>query len=64
MKIYSKIIIVASVLFFTSCEKWLDLQPEGEATFDELYKSGDGYRSVLNGLYKSMGTGALYGLEL
>lgn len=64
MKTSRNILIIASVLFFTSCESWLDLQPEGQATFDQLYSQGDGYRAVLNGLYKAMGAGELYGVDL
>lgn len=64
MRIYIKILAIASVLFFTSCEDWLDVQQEGEFESEYLYDKGEGYRAVLNGLYKLMGTPALYGREL
>ena len=64
MKIYTKIGLVFVVATLISCESWLDLKPETEATEKEIFSTGDGYRSVLNGLYKSMGSGNLYGTEL
>ena len=64
MKIYIIILMLLSSLFFTSCEDWLSLQPEGQTTEEQLFKTGDGYRTVLNGLYKSMAARDLYGGEL
>lgn len=64
MKICTKIMMMFSVLFLISCNDWLDLKPEGQATSDELFSTGDGYRSVLNGVYKKMGVPELYGFEL
>ena len=64
MKIYIIILMSFSSLFFTSCEDWLDIQPEGQTTEDQLFRTGDGYRTVLNGLYKSMASTSLYGGEL
>lgn len=64
MKTYRNIFIITSVLFFASCESWLDLQPEGQATYEQLYSQGEGYRAVLNGLYKEMGARELYGVDL
>lgn len=64
MKIYTKILMVISVLFFISCSDWLNVEQEGEIESESLFKSGDGYRVVLNGLYKAMGAPELYGREL
>lgn len=64
MKIKIQIILLISGLFFGSCRDWLDLQPEGEATSDELFTTGDGYRSVLAGIYQAMTSKNLYGVEL
>ena len=52
------------VFLFTSCEKWLDVEPEGEATTEKLTGTGDGFRSMLGGVYKAMGAANLYGREL
>ena len=49
MKKYAMILVAVSMLF-VSCEKWLDLQQEGEITAEQLYSTGEGYRTALNGL--------------
>lgn len=56
--------IVLILLVFTSCENWLDLEPENSMTSDQLYSTGDGFRTALNGLYHEMGTSDLYSKEL
>ena len=58
------IAIVLSALMLTSCEKWLDLKPDTQATEEQVFSTASGYHSVLNGLYKSMATSDLYGVEL
>ena len=64
MKIYIQIMILLSLLSLSSCKDWLNLQPEGEATSDKLFTTGDGYRSVLAGVYEAMASRNLYGVEL
>jgi hypothetical protein len=64
MKIYARLVIVLSAFFFASCEGWLDLKPETQATEEQAFSTVEGYRSVLNGLYKSMASASLYGREL
>ncbi|MEY8592474.1 RagB/SusD family nutrient uptake outer membrane protein [Butyricimonas hominis] len=64
MKIYLQMILLFSLLSLGSCKDWLDLQPEGQATSDELFTTGDGYRSVLAGIYQAMASKNLYGVEL
>ena len=48
----------------SACNDWLEPKIENEITADNMYQSGDGYRAVLNGLYKAMGKAPLYGKEL
>ena len=48
----------------SACNDWLEPKIENEITADKMYQSGDGYRAVLNGLYKAMGKSPLYGKEL
>jgi len=64
MKVYIQVLFLFSLLSLSSCKDWLDLQPEGQATSDELFASGDGYRSVLAGIYEVMASKSLYGVEL
>ena len=63
-KISFKILLSAVVLSFTSCADWLDIEPDGQATNDKLTETGDGYRSMLSGVYKAMTSASLYGTEL
>ena len=52
---YVKILIVAVTLVLPGCKDWLDVTPVGQATENDLFSSGTGYRSVLNGLYSQWG---------
>ena len=45
MKKYAMILVAIS-MSFVSCEKWLDLQQEGEITASQLYGKGEGYRTA------------------
>ena len=40
MKNYAIVLATIFMLFFTSCESWLDIQQEGEVTVDQLYSKG------------------------
>ena len=64
MKIYMKIWMIASVVFFSSCNEWLDVKQEGEFEAESLYADGEGYRAVINKLYKMMAESTLYGENL
>ena len=58
------IILSMSFLMFTSCNSWLDVNPQDIVDEEDLFKTGDGFRNVLNGVYKQMASSALYGQEL
>lgn len=47
-----------------SCNNWLDITPSDTVVEEELFATGDGYRNVLNGVYKQMAGSSLYGKEL
>ncbi len=63
-QIYILLLAVAAAVATTSCEKWLDVNPADEVTEEDLFKVGTGYRNALNGIYKTLGSSALYGREL
>lgn len=63
-KVYINIFICLSVCFMTACSGWLDIEPEGQATNNKLTETGDGYRTMLSGVYKAMTSKNLYGVEL
>lgn len=61
-----RILYLTAILFLTlsSCTKWLDVNPKDIIAEDEMFKLGEGYRHVLNGLYRSMSTSDMYGKEM
>ena len=63
MKLYTKLLFLSSLFCLGACS-WLDIEPEGEATSDKLFSTGDGIRSVISGVYKAMTSKNLYGVEL
>lgn len=63
-KISIKILFSAVIFSFASCADWLDIEPDGQATNDKLTETGDGYRTMLSGVYKAMSSASLYGTEL
>ncbi|MCA5005637.1 RagB/SusD family nutrient uptake outer membrane protein [Sphingobacterium bovistauri] len=50
--------------FLTSCDKYLDIQPEDKILETQLFSSKQGINSVLNGLYISLADNMLYGDNL
>ena len=64
MRQYIKLFMFISVLLLSACNEWLDVQQEGEIEADELYKDGEGYRAVLNKVYKLMAEPTFYGENL
>ena len=52
------------VVGMTSCNDWLDITPKDTVVEEQLFATGDGYRNVLNGVYKQMATSSMYGREL
>lgn len=55
---------VTLVMVLAGCNDWLEVPVEGKSTSKELFEKGDGYRSILHGLYISMGEDVLYGKNL
>ncbi|MEZ2445533.1 RagB/SusD family nutrient uptake outer membrane protein [Chitinophaga sp. RCC_12] len=56
--------LVLILLFSTSCSKWLDIKPISEVSGDELFKSEDGFKDAVNGLYSLCLNEDIYGKEL
>lgn len=63
MKVFF-IILSMSFLMFTSCNSWLEVNPQDIVDEEDLFETGDGFRNVLNGVYKQMASPALYGQEM
>jgi len=51
-------------VLFSACNNWLDVQPEEQISEDEVFSTGNGYRNVLNGVYKSLSGVNMYGREM
>ncbi|RZL15343.1 MAG: RagB/SusD family nutrient uptake outer membrane protein, partial [Pedobacter sp.] len=62
MKLYLYIIII--VLACSSCKKFLDVQPESDVTKEELFKTEEGFKEALNGVYNLCSEQRLYGGNL
>ncbi len=60
-KIFFLLIIAA--LSLTSCNKWLDIQPELEIRKNIIFENEQGFKDVLTGAYIRMATPSLYGLN-
>lgn len=54
-------ILISGVLALTGCRKWLDVQPEGISTKEEIFKTQKGFRDALTGAYLDMKSGDAYG---
>lgn len=62
-----KRILIAIILLSTlcmGCKKWLDVQPQGQTTQEELFKTQKGFRDALTGAYIRMKSGNIYGGSL
>jgi len=60
------IILLFTLLSFTltSCNDWLDVTPSDTVEETELFKTGDGYRNALNGVYSNLSTNEMYAQEM
>jgi hypothetical protein len=54
-------VIMALCVLNTGCKKWLDVQPQGETTQEELFKTQKGFRDALTGAYIRMKSDNIYG---
>ena len=48
----------------TSCQDWLDVSPETEVKYDDLFSYKNGFKDQLTGVYTSLCTEGLYGAHL
>lgn len=64
MKIDKILYIVLFCLSFSSCGKWLTIEPTDQVSEEKLYADADGYRNQINGVYRAMSDPSLYGREM
>lgn len=58
------VVLIAGLLSFASCSKWLDVRPSTQTTEQDQFSSEQGYIDALVGLYQKMTSNASYGKEL
>ena len=56
-----KLLIFGMAFIGTSCNSWLDIQPEDNIMEKELFESQDGFLMALNGIYLNMNSSYSYG---
>lgn len=65
MKTYKNILLSGLLLLFlSSCSDWFEVRPENEISKEDLFSTYDGYRTALNGIYRTLTETSLYGQEL
>ena len=57
-------ILLVFTLGLASCDDWLDITPTDTVVEEQLFSTGDGYRNVLNGVYKQIAQNSMYGRSL
>lgn len=55
---------ICLVLGTTSCQNWLDVSPESEVKYDDLFSTKNGFKDQLTGVYTKMCDEGLYGAHL
>lgn len=55
---------VVCLVLLASCSSWLDVKPYDQIAEDELLKTDDGFKKILNGIYLDLNDDALYGKSL
>lgn len=63
-KSISYILMASIMLFFSSCNKWLEIDPEDRVMEDKLFKNTEGFLVALNGVYIELNSSTLYGGRL
>lgn len=62
--IYCILLLVLTSLNFSSCKKWLDVQPSTQLPNNELFKNEVGFNQALTGVYTGLSSPSLYGREM
>lgn len=58
------LLIIITLIAFTSCKKFLDIQPESDVSKEELFTTEEGFKEALNGAYVGLASPNLYGGNL
>ena len=63
-KLMIKTIILSLVMALTSCNSWLNVSPKTDMKAEDIFRTEEGFRDVLIGVYSLMATSDLYGKNL
>lgn len=58
------IIILSTLLFSSSCTKWLEVEPKSNVKEERIFKHEQGFKETLTAAYIKMSASNLYGKEL
>lgn len=61
MRRYLLYIVLLPLLLLTSCNQWLQIDPDDRIMEENLFSSRDGFTVALNGIYIEMSSSTLYG---
>lgn len=64
MKLHYISLLLISLITFSSCEDFLDVNPDGQEKQDQLLSSKDGIESAMYGVYAKLRESSLYGATL
>ena len=64
MKLYKLFIACALSICVSSCDDFLDVNPEGEKLEKELFKNAQGFEDAIYGVYGSLQQANLYGKDM
>ena len=59
-KIYYLLLSLATISL-SGCNDWLDVSPRSQIEGDKLFKTEEGFKQALNGVYIKLGQSSLYG---
>ncbi len=63
-KIFLITLSVGTLLCFAACNEFLDVYPDDKLLYEQIIKSEPLINNVLNGIYRNMAMGSLYGGDL
>ena len=62
-KFYIYAVVLIGIFLF-SCDDWLDVDSDSRVVQEDLFSTGDGFRTALNGIYRLLGEQELYAKDL
>lgn len=63
-RIFAGTLLMASLMLWTACDDWLDVQPKSQVEDSELFDTESGFKEALAGVYSSMVSERTYTREM